>query len=149
MAAPVRLCKEPLQFLVFKQMSQFRSFGKWVQKLCLPEITFLSGSEADSREELAGASLYAGTLSSTRLSVNYSNHSGRSRDKSWLGVIIYACFFQFLLVLATSPPRAWLLVFSLRVVSGRNVETTESCCNDAGDVGEAELEDRPGTTIGT
>ena len=44
--------------------------------------------------------------------------------------------------------RAWLLVLSLRVVAGRNVETTKSCGNGA----VVELEepvDRPGTTIGT
>ena len=47
-----------------------RSFWKWVSILCLPEpdTTFTRGSEADSPEELAGASLWAGTLSSTRFS---------------------------------------------------------------------------------
>ena len=61
--------------------------------LCLPDTTFLSGSEADSREELAGASLCAGTLLSTRFSVNSSNHSGRSRNTSpracwnWLRIV--------------------------------------------------------------
>ena len=44
------------------------------------------------------------------------------------------------------------LVISLRVVAGRNVETTESCGNDAGDVCVVELGepiDKAGTTIGT
>ena len=47
---------------------------------------------------------------------------------------------------------AWLLVLSLRVDAGRNVDTEESCGSDAGDVSVAELEDlvdKPGTTIGT
>ena len=49
-------------------------------------------------------------------------------------------------------PRAWPLILSLRVVSGRSVETTESRGNDGGDVCVAELEepvDKPRTTIGT
>ena len=48
--------------------------------------------------------------------------------------------------------RAWLLVLSLRVVSGRNEETSESCGNDTGDVRVAELEElveKPRTTIST
>ena len=56
-AAPVRCLQGSLVILVFMQMSQFRSFGKWVKVLCLPDTTFPRGSEADSREELAGASL--------------------------------------------------------------------------------------------
>ena len=44
--------------------------------LCLPDTTFARGSEDNSREELAGASRCSGTLSSTRFSVNSSNHSG-------------------------------------------------------------------------
>ena len=102
---------------------------------------FPRGSEADSREELAGASLCAGTLSSTRFSVNSSNHSGRSRNKSPRASSV-SSFLSL----------SMLLVLSHRVVAGRNVETTESCGIDAGDVGVAELEesvDEPGTTIGT
>ena len=101
------------------------------KKLYLPNTTFPLGSETDSGEELAGASLCSGTRSSTRFSVNPSNHSVMSRNRS---------------------PRADLLGLSLRVVAGRNVETTESCSNDAGDVCVVELEelvDEPGTKIGT
>ena len=42
--------------------------------------------------------------------------------------------------------------FSLRVVAGRTVELSESCDNDVGDVGVAELEkpiDKPGAAGGT
>ena len=49
-------------------------------------------------------------------------------------------------------PCACSLTFSLRVVAGRIVEFTESCDDDVGDVGIAELEepvDKPGTTSGT
>ena len=64
--------------------------------------TFLSGSEADSREELAGASLCAGTLTSTKCSVNYSSQSGTQQVSPYrLDVLIFV-FVRFLLVLATS-----------------------------------------------
>ena len=43
----------------------------------------LTGSIDDSREELAGASLYSGTLSSTRFSLNSCTESGKS-DKGTL-----------------------------------------------------------------
>ena len=90
-------------------------------------------SEADSREELAGASLCPGTLSSTSFSVNSPNHSDRSRNGSHRTL-------------------SMLLVLSLLVDEGCCVRTTASGDNDVGDVGVAELEepvDRPGTTIGT
>ena len=59
---------------------------------------------------------------------------------------VYQCF-RFLLVLATGLPRADLLVLSPRVVAGRNIETTESCGHDVGDVGVVgpkEPVDKPG-----
>ena len=130
MAAPVRFLQGALVILVFMQMSQFGPSGS-EKNTVLARYYFLSGSEADSREELAGASLCAGTLSSTRCSVISFNQSNRSRDRSL---------------------RAWPLVLSLRIVAGRNIETTEFYGNDAGDVCVAELEepvDEPGTTIGT
>ena len=71
--------------------------------LWLPDTTFLSGSEAGLRKELAGASLCAGTLSSTRFSVNSSNHSGMSRPVPTRCPHVYLCF-RFLLVLATGLP---------------------------------------------
>ena len=59
-------------------MSQFRSFGKCVKVLCLPDTTFARGPEDNSWQEL-GASRCSGTLSSTSFSLNSSNYSGRSR----------------------------------------------------------------------
>ena len=50
--------------------------------LCFPGTSFLTGSVVDSREELAGASLNSGTLSSTRFSLNSANHSGISGNRS-------------------------------------------------------------------
>ena len=82
-------------------------------------------------EKNSRVSLFSGTLSSTRFSLNSCSHSG-----------ISAC---------NGSSRACLLVLSLRVVAGRKVETTESCGDDAGDVGVDELEepvDKPRTTIG-
>ena len=122
--------------------------------LFLPDTTFLNGSEAASREELAGASLCTGTLSSTRCSVNSSNRSGRSRNGSPRTVSLssFLCVFSVSVGSGDRSPRAWLLVLSLRVVAGRNEETIESCGNDAGDVCVVELEepiDKPKTTIGT
>ena len=101
--------------------------------LCWSDTTFPRGSGADSREELAGASLCAGTLSSTRFSGNSCNHSDTSRD---------GC------------PRALSMPFvlSLLVDAGCCVGIKASCGKAVGDVGVAELEepvDRPGTTIGT
>ena len=54
-------CKEPL---LSWTSCKYRSYGPSRTEffiLCLQDTTFLSGSEADSREELAGASLCAGT----------------------------------------------------------------------------------------
>ena len=67
-----------------------------IKMLCLPETTFPRGSDAESREELAGASLCSGRLSSTRFSVNSSNHSGRSRNNlSVLSRCLYFLRFGF------------------------------------------------------
>ena len=62
--------RSPCHF-VFKQISQFGSFGKWVKMLCLPDITFARGSEGNSWEELE-ASRCSGKLSSTRPCLNSS-----------------------------------------------------------------------------
>ena len=146
-------CNEPLLFWFSSRCRNFGPSGSEF-KYCLPETTFLSGSEADSREEFAGASLCAGPLSSTRFSVKLFNHSGRSRNGSPRSVWLSPFLFVFAVSVGfdDGSPHAWLLVISLRVDAGRHVEITASCGGDAGDVGVAELEepvDRPGTTIGT
>ena len=74
-------CVGALVIFVLKQISQCRSFGKWVKILCLPDTTFAHGSESNSWEELE-ASRCSGTLTETRFSVNSSSHSGRSRNGS-------------------------------------------------------------------
>ena len=61
-------------------------------------------SEADSREELAGASLWAGTLSHQKIAVNSSNLSGRSRNGFPRTVSLSLFFLRFLLVHATASP---------------------------------------------
>ena len=70
---PVRLLQEVLVILVLKQKAHFRSFGKCVKMLFLPETTF-------AREELE-ASWCSGTLSSTRPCGNSCSHSGTSCDE--------------------------------------------------------------------
>ena len=96
----------------------------------MPDTTFPRGSEADSREEPAGASLCSGTLSTTRFSMNSSDHSGRSRNGSL-------------------PTLSMLLVVSLLVDAVRCVGTTASSDNVVGGVGVAELVYKPETTIDT
>ena len=77
---PIRLLHGALVILVLWQISQFRSFGKWVWTLCLPKSALLAGlgSKDDSWEELACESLSSGTLSSTRFFLKSCNHSGMS-----------------------------------------------------------------------
>ena len=76
-APPMRLLHGPLVIVVLWQISQFRSFGKWVSTLCLPKSTFLAnvGSKDGSWEELACESLCWRTLSSKRFSLNSCSHS--------------------------------------------------------------------------
>ena len=91
-APPTRLLHGALVILVLWQISQFRSFGKWVLTLCLPKSALLAdvGSKDDPWEELACESLCSGTLSSTRFSLNSCSHSvisewhGSLRSWSWL-----------------------------------------------------------------
>ena len=88
--------------------------------------TFPRGSADNSWEELAGASLRAGTVSSTRFSVNSSNHSGRSRNgflRTSSRCLHFCLVFWFLLVHATGLPSTVLLVLSLLVDAGCNVGT--------------------------
>ena len=56
---PMRLLHGALAILVLWQISQFRSFGKWVLTLCLPKSALLAGvgSKDDPWEELACESL--------------------------------------------------------------------------------------------
>ena len=79
-ASPLRLLRGALVILVLWQISQFRSWGKWVLTLCLPKSSRLLnvGSKDNSWEELACESLRSGTPSSTRFPLNSCNHSGMS-----------------------------------------------------------------------
>ena len=75
------LCS-PCNFWFSSRCRNFDPSGIEWNILCIPDTTSARGSEADSQEELVGVSLRAGTLSSTRFSINSSNHSGRSRNGS-------------------------------------------------------------------
>ena len=124
-------------------MSQFRFFEKWVWILCLPDTTFPRDSEADSREKLAGASPWAGPLSSTRFSVNSLNHSGRSRNGFHRTVSLSPILFVFSVSAGSCDGllRTVQLVLSLLVDAGCCAGITASCGKDVGDAGVAELEE--------
>ena len=92
--------------------------------LCLPDTTFCSRLWSNSWEKLE-ASRCSGTLSSARLSLNSSSHSGRSCDEF---------------------PRTSSLILSHLTDAGCSVGVTVSCDENVGEVGEDELEelvDRP------
>ena len=84
-------CKKPSLFCVFKQTSQFGSFGKCVWTLCLPvpDSTFARNSIGNSREELQvsrypGSGFHRGSKgprSSTKFSLNSCSQSGKSRNR--------------------------------------------------------------------
>ena len=100
------------------------------------------------------ASRCSGTLLSTGFSANSCNHSGRSSNG--LQRTFSSSSFLFLFPISAGScdglSHTVLLVLSVLVGAGCNVETTASCNTDVGDVGTPELAefvDKPGTTIGT
>ena len=118
----------------------------------LTDTTFARGSEGKSCEELE-ASRCSGTLSSTRLSLNSSSHSGISCDEFPRASSLSSFLFWF--PVSAGPcdefPRTSPLTLSLLVDAGYSVGVTVSCDEDV-EVGEDELEelvDRPRTTICT
>ena len=69
---PVSFLQGALVILVLKQMSQFRSFGKLIYiYIVLARYNFSSRLWSWLTKEIAGASLYSGTLSSTRFFVYF------------------------------------------------------------------------------
>ena len=120
-------CKKPFAISVLKQMSQFRSFGKWVKMLCLLCTTFARHSEGNSWAELE-ASRCSGTLSSTRLSLNEFPRT----------CSLSSILFSF--SVSAGPcdefPRTSSIKLSLLVDAGCSVGVTVSCYEDVGEVGE-------------
>ena len=102
---------------------------------------------------LAGASLDANTPSSSKSSVNSSNHSGISRNRSpWTGTV--SSFFSVSVESCNWFSNARLRVLRLRVDAGLGVESSaiESCDADVEDVVVHEVDgsvDNPGTTRST
>ena len=106
---PARLMQEDLVIFVFKQISQFASFGKWEKILCLPKpgSTIARDSIGNSKEELAlswslGAGFHRGSkglLSLTKISLNSCSQSGKSCKRS----------------LCTSSCPSFLILFSVSV----------------------------------
>ena len=78
--SPLRLLHGALVILVRLQISQFRSWGKWVWTLCLPKSSRLIsiGFEETSWEEQAWEPPCTGISSSTKISLNSGSHSGIS-----------------------------------------------------------------------
>ena len=145
----MRLLHGALVILVLWQISQFRSLGNWVWTLCLPKSSRLLnvGSKDSSWEELACESLRSGTLSSTRFSLNSCSHSGMSEHNGpHRSIISSACELD-------------RVSLSLDDVVGEVDELQEdvgwllSCLEGVLEVEwwelEEELDDKPGTTIGT
>ena len=119
--------------------------------LCLPDTTFVSGSESNSSDGLE-ASGCSGTLSSTRFFLNPSNHSGGSCDEFPRTPSLSSFFFGFSVSVGPrdESPRTQSLILSLLVDAGCSVGVTASCDEDVGDVGEDEVEelvDRARTTV--
>ena len=142
-----------------KQMSQFRSFGKLIYiyiYIVLARYNFSSRLWSWLTKEIAGAFLYSGTLSSTRFSVYFSNHSGRSRNGFPRTLSLSSFLFGFWISAGPrdGSPRTLSMprVFSLLFHAGCCVGTMGSCGTNVGEVSEDEVEelvDRPGTTKGT
>ena len=115
---PMRLLHGALVILVLWQISQIRSFGKWVLTLCLPKSALLAGvgSKDDPWEELACESLCSVTLSSTRFALNSCSHSGMSEwhgsRRSWLW-FLFLFGSGFLVGLVNGSPRSFRSTCSL------------------------------------
>ena len=78
--------------------------------------------------------------------------ANQTKGSSRAGSLSSFFVFQFLAGSGDRSPYAWSLTFSLHVVAGRIVELSESCVDDIGDAGVAELEepiDKLGTAGGT
>ena len=91
--SPIRFLHGALVILVLWQISQFRSFGKWVSTLWLPGTTRLYGTKDGSWEELAGESLGSVTLPFTRFSLNSCSHCGILESNGSLRSFSWSSFF--------------------------------------------------------
>ena len=169
MTALARLLQEALVILVFKHISQFGSFGKWVNTLCLPEpgSTCARGSIGELWDELEVCAVFcirsprrfSEVLSSSKFSLNSCSQSGNSCEKSLYNSSDSPFIFLFSVPVdsCSGSPRRSSLVLPL--LSGTRfsvcllTSTTESCDEDDEEVGEGvveeELADKPRTTNGT
>ena len=105
---------------------------------------------------LQGASLETEASAPTKLSVNSSDHSGRSRNGLLHAPSMSSFCFLCLVSLESrdGSPSVRLRSLLLRVLTEHGVESSriESCDTDVEDVLEEELEglvDKPGATIST
>ena len=140
-------CKEPLSLWLASRLRNFVFFfGKWVSMLCFLDFdtTFVRRAEPESWELCADA----GNSTSSGLSVNPSNHSGRFRKRSSESRLPSLLLFLFWVFLRWSVPLAWSFS-SLRSDAGLEDELDESCGGDVEDESLPELVANPGTTRGT
>ena len=105
-ASPLRLLHGALVILVRLQISQFRSLGKWVWTLCLPNSSRLIsiGSKEASWDELAWESPCNGISSSTKFSLNSCSHSGISEHNDSLCSFLDSFQFGFGVLLCANSP---------------------------------------------
>ena len=73
---PVRFLQEALVILVVRHISQFRSFGKWIKMLCLPDTTFALRFWQRFMRRTGSVSVFWNTF----IYQNSCSHSGRSCD---------------------------------------------------------------------
>ena len=136
-------CKEPLSFYFASRLRNFSLLGKWVWTLCLLnfDTTFVGRSESESWEVCAGAC----TSASSRLSVNSSNHSERSRKRSSESRFSSRLLYLFW-VFEGDPHHSRGAGSSIRSWGGI---VDKSCNADVDDELLPDLVDNPGTTRGT
>ena len=140
----MRLLQGVLVILVLWQTSQCWSFGNWEKKLCFFDFdsTFVGRSKSESWEMRAGAC----NSVSSRLSLNSSNHSGRSRKRSSESRLPSLVFLLFWF-LGCDPHHSRGASSSLRSWAG--LVEDKSCNVDVDDELLPELVDNTGTTRGT
>ena len=101
-APRLRLLHGALVILVLWQISQFRSLGKWVSRLCVHKSSLLlnMGSKDASWQELAWDSPSTGISSSTKFSLNSCSHSRISEHIELIGSFLDSFLFGFGFLLA-------------------------------------------------
>ena len=144
----MRLLQRALVIFVFKQMSQFGSFGKWVQMLCFPE------SDSTFAHEFIGNSLMRSNILVHQILFEILQQFRHILQKFTLWFFVVSIFrcSRCLLIHATGFPCDFSLTISLLSAAGFSMLIRSSCDEDVEEVGEYDVEervDKPGITKGT